>query len=107
MAIPSPWPSAKGMAGQTVKEFPQYIQRSSLTTTALTSLSGCRRIAPVGQEAITVGISQVAANFSLSTFGIFVWTPTIAKSEQWTAPHMLMQHANETLSLAGSFMLVK
>src|SRR4030042_5778105 len=102
MAIPSPCPSAKGIAGQTVKQFPQYIQRSSLTTTALRSLSGCRRIAPVGQDAITVGISQTAANFSLFTFGIFVCTPTIAKSEQWTAPHMLIQQARETPNLAGS-----
>jgi len=64
-------------------------------------------MAPVGQDARTEGISQVAASFSLLTFGGFVWMPTTARSEQWTAPHMLMQQATAMRSFASSLNSVK
>src|SRR5512133_1040043 len=82
------------------------MQRSSLTVTLLFLGSG--RIAAVGQAAMMFGISHPPlAIFSWSIFGGFRWMPTIARSEQWTAPHMFRQHATEMRSLPGSVMLSK
>ena len=47
----------------------------------------------IGQEANSVGISHIFGRSSWLMTGTDVWTPRIAMSEQWTAPHMLRQHA--------------
>src|SRR3972149_2066306 len=83
-ATPSKSGLAMGSAGQTVKQLPQYMQRSSLMVT-LFSL-GFGLIAAVGQEAIRVGTSQILGTRSWSITGGLRCTPTTAMSEQGTAP---------------------
>src|SRR3990172_2888768 len=90
-ATPSNSGLAMGSAGQTVKQLPQYMQRSSLMVTLFSF--GFGLMAAVGQEAIMVGISHCLATRSLSMTGGLRCTPTRAMSEQWTAPHMFRQQA--------------
>ena len=59
--------SAIGMAGQTVKQLPQYMHFSSFTTTLLFLGSG--RIAAVGQAAMMFGTSHVLLSRSWSVLG--------------------------------------
>src|SRR3990172_10709529 len=105
IATPSPSASAIGIAGQTVKQLPQYMQRSRLMLTDLVPALGM--MACVGQERTVFGISHTAATLASSMRGGFRWMPTMARSEQWTAPHMLRQHATATRRLAGSFISTK
>src|ERR1035441_11077635 len=64
-------------------------------------------MAPVGQEAIRVGISQPLRSASCLICGGLRWIPRMAISEQCTAPHMFTQHAKATRSLAGRSCRVK
>ena len=52
-------------------------------------------MAPVGQAAITFGISHLARTRSWLTCGGLRWMPRMAISEQCTAPHMFRQQASE------------
>src|SRR3972149_3105430 len=83
------------------------MQRGSLITTLLMFLSGWGRMAPVGQEAMVVGISHRWRSFSCMTLGAVRWIPRMAMSEQCTAPHMLRQQARAILTWAGSLWLPK
>src|SRR5512143_1947215 len=73
---------------------------SSLTMSDFSLGSG--RMAPVGQAAITFGISHLARTRSWLTTGGLRWMPRMAISEQWTAPHIFRQHASEMRQYAGS-----
>ena len=64
-------------------------------------------MAPVGQEAIRVGTSQILGSTSWRILGGLRWMPSTAMSEQCTAPHMFRQQATAIRSLAGSFSSTK
>ena len=62
------------------------------------------RIAPVGQDATVVGISQVLNSVPWLILGTLRCSPRMAMSEQCTAPHMFRQQANAMRTLAGRTM---
>jgi hypothetical protein len=64
-------------------------------------------MAPVGQDATVVGISQRFGIRVLSGLGTVRWMPRMAMSEQWTAPHMFRQHARAIRTWLGSFIVTK
>src|SRR5659263_426188 len=107
METPSFRGSASGMAGQTVKQLPQYMHLSSSTLTVVLPSIEVGRIALFGHEATVVGISHWFGSALLSIRGGVRCRPRIAMSEAWTAPHMFRQQATATRSLAGSFSEVK
>ena len=65
------------------------------------------RMAPVGQEAIRLGISHILDRIPCWIFGGMRCTPRMAISEQCTAPHMFRQQARAMRSLAGRSSCVK
>src|SRR5512144_482975 len=81
------------------------MQRSSLIFTVL--VAGFGLMAPVGHDAMVVGISHWFASVASFTFGGLRWMPRMAMSEQCTAPHILRQQARAILTRAGSFVVVK
>src|SRR5665811_955729 len=66
---PSLMGSASGMAGQTVKQLPQYMHLSSSTLTVVLPSTEVGRMALFGQEATVVGISHCFGSASLSMRG--------------------------------------
>src|ERR1035438_4929952 len=79
----------------------------STTSTVRLPSTTAGRMAPVGQEAIRVGISQALRSASCLICGGLRWIPRMAISEQCTAPHMFTQQASATRSLAGRSWRVK
>src|SRR3990172_2381730 len=75
-ATPSNSALAMGSAGQTVKQLPQYMHRSSLMVTLFSR--GFGLMAAVGQDAIRVGTSQIFDTRSWSMTGGLRCTPTRA-----------------------------
>src|ERR1039458_6206588 len=73
------------MAAQTVKQLEQYIHCSSITFTVRLPSTTAGRMAPVGQEAMRVGISQPLRRASWRIWGGLRWMPRMAMSEQCTA----------------------
>ena len=80
---------------------------SSMTSTDGLPSTVAGRMAPVGQEAISVGTSQILGSTSCWILGGLRWMPRMAMSEQCTAPHMFRQQATAIRSLAGSFSSTK
>ena len=80
---------------------------SSITSTDGLPSTVAGRMAPVGQDAISVGTSQILGRTSWWIFGGLRCTPRMAMSEQCTAPHILRQQATAMRSLAGSFSSAK
>ena len=78
-----------------------------MTSTEGWSSTVTGRMAPVGQDATVVGISQVLNRVLWSILGILRCRPRMAMSEQCTAPHMFRQQAKAMRTLAGSFIEVK
>src|SRR5574342_952066 len=101
MEMPSFSASCMVMDGQTVKQLPQYMHCSSMTCTDGLPPTVAGRMAPVGQAATVLGISQVLGSRSWLILGGVRCTARTAMSEQWTAPHMFRQQAKATRSLAG------
>src|SRR5512143_2996182 len=81
------------------------MQRSSLIFTDF--VAGFGAMAPVGHDAIVVGISHWFARVASLTFGGLRWMPRMAISEQCTAPHMFRQQARAIRTRAGRVFVVK
>src|SRR5512140_2778617 len=81
------------------------MQRSSLIFTDFAA--GFGLMAPVGQEAMVVGISHWFPIVASFTFGGLRWMPRMAISEQCTAPHILRQQASAIRTRAGRVFVVK
>ena len=94
--------SAIVSAGQTVKQFAQYMHRFSRISTESFPFTFLGRIAASGHDATRFGISHTRGRFAWSIFGGRRWIPRIAMSEQCTAPHMFRQHATAMRSFPGS-----
>src|SRR6202142_777614 len=63
--------------------------------------AGSGLIAPVGQQAMVEGTSHIFLRFSCSILAPLLCIATTAISEQWTAPHIFVQHATASLTLPG------
>src|SRR5512140_1557445 len=81
------------------------MQRSALIFTDLAA--GLGLMAPVGQDAMVVGISHWLPRVASFTFGGRRWMPRMAMSEQCTAPHIFRQQARAILTRAGRDLVVK
>src|ERR1019366_4369952 len=80
---------------------------SSITLTDSNPPTTAGRMAPVGQDATRVGISETFLTISCLIFGGLRCIPRMAMSEQCTAPHMLRQQAIAMRTRAGRLSCVK